>query len=473
MQLVNWEATDVPRRLEFQANFNAVEKEFLSRGINVKWFGAKGDGVTDDTVAIQKALDYVRDKGGGIIYFPDGKYMLYERLYIYTGTTLQGQSKTNTILLQNKLERPHIQAWDVADVTINDMLFDGQNKGGGISIRLTYPDDGRPAGYPENSRNIHFARIRIQNIIVNNGMTIQRAIMSTFTDVRTSKVRDGYGMSFMSGGTSLVLTACYASSSGKSGIRLHRISYSTLNSCASEYAPVGFEADNCQAIVLNACGSEVNDSDGSGDPNKAGLGFLVIGGYGAMFNNCYSRQDESAAIRFIGDGREQGEHTLIGFRQRTTDATVKRPPYAIEVTESGPVVTVIGANTSEPNYFAKDKANLVYDGARRTTYADAPPTSGLWMQGSIVYFSNPKPGTNVGWICTLSGRFSEQDWAPNTLYYVGDLVKNSKGVVYRCITQGTSGATEPTVTTTNTNGTVVFEWVGDEPKFHSFGTIST
>lgn len=43
---------------------------------NVRDFGAKGDGRTDDTRAIQKAMDYLVDHGGGTLYFPNGKYRL-------------------------------------------------------------------------------------------------------------------------------------------------------------------------------------------------------------------------------------------------------------------------------------------------------------------------------------------------------------------------------------------------------------
>lgn len=43
---------------------------------NVKDFGVKGDGVTDDAPAIQAVLDYVMDHGGGTVYFPNGKYRL-------------------------------------------------------------------------------------------------------------------------------------------------------------------------------------------------------------------------------------------------------------------------------------------------------------------------------------------------------------------------------------------------------------
>lgn len=38
--------------------------------VNVFDFGAKGDGRTDDTAAIQAAIDFVANRGGGKIYFP-------------------------------------------------------------------------------------------------------------------------------------------------------------------------------------------------------------------------------------------------------------------------------------------------------------------------------------------------------------------------------------------------------------------
>lgn len=57
-----------------EANSQTNNKELLA--YNVKDFGAVGDGKTDDTHAIQKALDHLIDNGGGTLYFPNGHYRL-------------------------------------------------------------------------------------------------------------------------------------------------------------------------------------------------------------------------------------------------------------------------------------------------------------------------------------------------------------------------------------------------------------
>ena len=42
--------------------------------LNVRWFGAKGDGSADDEDAIQNTIDYASALGGGTVFLPGGRY---------------------------------------------------------------------------------------------------------------------------------------------------------------------------------------------------------------------------------------------------------------------------------------------------------------------------------------------------------------------------------------------------------------
>jgi hypothetical protein len=50
--------------------------EKLEQIVSVKDFGAVGNGVTDDTAAIQAAIDSVFNTGGGTVYLPTGTYLV-------------------------------------------------------------------------------------------------------------------------------------------------------------------------------------------------------------------------------------------------------------------------------------------------------------------------------------------------------------------------------------------------------------
>lgn len=71
---------------------------------NVRNYGAKGDGVTDDTAAFQKALDETGAGGGGIVQVPVGNYLIKTHLDIPTGVTLEGV--WTAPVCPTKLEKP-------------------------------------------------------------------------------------------------------------------------------------------------------------------------------------------------------------------------------------------------------------------------------------------------------------------------------------------------------------------------------
>ena len=64
------------------------EKNLLTRIVNAVDFDIVGDGVTDDTAAIQSALDYAKDNGGEL-FLPEGTYLISSTLYL-NGVTLRG-----------------------------------------------------------------------------------------------------------------------------------------------------------------------------------------------------------------------------------------------------------------------------------------------------------------------------------------------------------------------------------------------
>lgn len=68
-----------------------VKNEFEERGVNVKWFGAKGDGVTDDTLSIQSAINT-----GLSVFLPPGKYNVKELKGFASGQIIQGISKVES-----------------------------------------------------------------------------------------------------------------------------------------------------------------------------------------------------------------------------------------------------------------------------------------------------------------------------------------------------------------------------------------
>lgn len=67
------------------------------RIFNVKDFGAKGDNSTDDTTAIQLAIDTTNSLGGGDIFFPSGTF-ISTLLTFYSNLTFSGSGTGNTII---------------------------------------------------------------------------------------------------------------------------------------------------------------------------------------------------------------------------------------------------------------------------------------------------------------------------------------------------------------------------------------
>lgn len=118
--------------------------------VNVKDFGAKGDGVTDDKVAILAAIASLAATGG-VVYFPPGTYLTSGTLTLTAGVYLvgsgmadQGAGFGTTIKKKENMLLVDISGTKTANHLkfggIRDMILDGGGKTGTL-VRCYHADD--------------------------------------------------------------------------------------------------------------------------------------------------------------------------------------------------------------------------------------------------------------------------------------------------------------------------------------------
>jgi len=91
----------------------------MNNFLNVKYFGAAGDGIADDAAAIQSALDKAESMGGGKVYIPTGNYRIGHTLYIGDGTTVYAEPDSRLFVCEKSPKKR------------GDFLLSNRNPAGG------------------------------------------------------------------------------------------------------------------------------------------------------------------------------------------------------------------------------------------------------------------------------------------------------------------------------------------------------
>lgn len=126
-----------------------------SMAANVKWVGAKGDGVTNDTAAIQFAIDN-RD----YVYIPKGTYLV-SGLNLRSGVKLFGEGATSVLKANTDTARVinvYSSGSVITDVQVSDLRING---GGQTTDKFTGIK--RAYGvYISNAQNVKIERLTIE-----------------------------------------------------------------------------------------------------------------------------------------------------------------------------------------------------------------------------------------------------------------------------------------------------------------------
>ena len=168
--------------------------EKLEQTVSVKDFGAVGDGVTDDTVAIQAAVNAVNAAGGGTVLFPEPSvsYRITATINLFSFITLQGQSK-DTKIFRDFVNGFAILATDKIQIAIDSLW-----------IYSTTPSTTSPSG----------------------GIGFQRGELNTVTNVNIVGMR-------------------------QYGVWIYDSSYNTVDNCRFSGWIGVYQQDSCDVAILN------------------------------------------------------------------------------------------------------------------------------------------------------------------------------------------------------------------------------
>lgn len=112
-----------------------LQHQARQASVSVHEFGAVGDGVTDDTAAIQRAINAIGAAGGGTVLFPSGTYLVSNR-------TPRARSWDNRVAIWVKYDNVHLRGDGVSATTLRlanganaHIIKFGQRVDGTIAIR--------------------------------------------------------------------------------------------------------------------------------------------------------------------------------------------------------------------------------------------------------------------------------------------------------------------------------------------------
>lgn len=281
----------------------------LREFISVKDFGAVGDGVTDDTAAIQSAYDFLVSQGGGTLRLPSGIYKCNSSI-IFTGTDTDQNSAKIFIRGDGNLST-------ILDFSTSTVGSDGvQITGAGrINLQGFTVKDAKNYGINVNAGQnpgdaTYVSRFTLRDIVVtgstSHGIRLANAYMGLLENIE-SRNNGGDGFHFAGNHTSITVIRCWGGGDGvypdggNSGIGwfINGMIYSKFIGCAADWnTGSGYKIYNCNSVSFDNCGSESNGGEGFfvESSTQFSTGSPVTGINAVSFNGCLGYNNSKSGI---------------------------------------------------------------------------------------------------------------------------------------------------------------------------------
>lgn len=269
---------------------NTLGKEHHEFGVLwVEQFGAKGDGVHDDTDAIQAAIDSINGLGGGGVCFGKGKFLV-TTIKLGAKTSIRGMGNGATVIQQKSGTKDHclVVSKHSAALKISDFTLFGKNSNCGI-----YFEDSSGKGehheYLIQKESINAAQgykwINVDNVCVyhfDSGIMIEkRGYDINISNSTISHNGDGVVMKC----TDSSIYNCYITNNSRNGLV-----FAGSNNKATNIKSIfngKKDAAKFAAIVVNGSRCQITNCETQDNYCK---GFLINGQYN-LISNCMSNTD--------------------------------------------------------------------------------------------------------------------------------------------------------------------------------------
>ena len=236
---------DTSMVLTTKKEFNLLNNKVNELSMSVKEFGAKGDGVTDDTFAIQTAVETCN-----IITFPEGNYLISDTISINKqGVTLRGTgSRDNTVItLSSTASNRYAFHFKEGSYLIENLTFQ----------YAAHRNDGKMNGgllFDKGSSNMAFISItgcRVKNFS-SYGIRIPGSIYTVIDNVSIYTCYKGLGCGDEARqATTLYMTNGYVIGSTEVNVELICCYDYHLTNVIMENSKIGLNANRCRLNLTN------------------------------------------------------------------------------------------------------------------------------------------------------------------------------------------------------------------------------